>query len=549
MSGADDWRDPPGTPDPAEAAHLPGNGPGSGAPSAPWAVPGVPLPEPADSSGATSPGAQVAADALAALADGIDSLVELGDAGDLLRLDEASLVDLVREFETARNRMQTIDHRLAHAIDESRIWARHGARTPAAWLSRLLKISPRAARLRFDGADELLDTSSWAGSSPAALPDVAAAVRRGELNDEQLPAVYRCIRELRSDPELPTEAFSAAEAQLIKHARSFGPADLNKLASKIVDVCLPEGTEPKDRLAHERRQVFIGPLRGKGTATLHGTLNATARENLLAVLGPLSAPKPATRDADGVIIARDERTAAQRMHDALEDACLRLLRSGSLPDSGGSPATVHVHIGIDDLLRTASYAPSDATSDGTDGHAAYSDGAADRRSGRGRGMAESDREGEGARRWEATSRGQITTTDGTRLSMAQLIRLAAEADIIPTYLDATGNIVCYGRARRTASAAQTQALIGRDGGCSFPGCDSPPAWCERHHIVPWLRGGQTDLDNLTLLCIYHHRWFEFAGWACRLVGGLPHWVPPAHIDPERRPLLHYRIARLHPRRE
>jgi hypothetical protein len=52
-----------------------------------------------------------------------------------------------------------------------------------------------------------------------------------------------------------------------------------------------------------------------------------------------------------------------------------------------------------------------------------------------------------------------------------------------------------GRSRRIASRTQTIALIARDGGCSFPGCDHPPEWCERHHIVEWVNGGETNLDK------------------------------------------------------
>ena len=64
-----------------------------------------------------------------------------------------------------------------------------------------------------------------------------------------------------------------------------------------------------------------------------------------------------------------------------------------------------------------------------------------------------------------------------------------------------------GRTSRLATTAQTKALVARDGGCSFPGCQHPPEWCERHHIVAWVDGGPTDLDNLTLLCRFHHHQF------------------------------------------
>lgn len=105
------------------------------------------------------------------------------------------------------------------------------------------------------------------------------------------------------------------------------------------------------------------------------------------------------------------------------------------------------------------------------------------------------------------------------------------------------------RHRRLASRGQTIALCARDGGCSFPGCDRPPEWCERHHIIDWADGGETNLDNLTLLCSYHHHQFAARGWTCRINGDrLPEWRPPRWIDPQQRPLMNGRIrARLLPR--
>ena len=87
-------------------------------------------------------------------------------------------------------------------------------------------------------------------------------------------------------------------------------------------------------------------------------------------------------------------------------------------------------------------------------------------------------------------------------------------------------VLNLGRMRRIATLGQTIALIARDHGCSFPGCDTPPEWCERHHIRAWIDGGETNLDNLTLLCRYHHHTFATRGWTCRLnADGLPDMDP------------------------
>jgi hypothetical protein len=88
-----------------------------------------------------------------------------------------------------------------------------------------------------------------------------------------------------------------------------------------------------------------------------------------------------------------------------------------------------------------------------------------------------------------------------------------------------------GRTSRVVTAAQRAALAIRDGGCVFPGCDRPPAWCEAHHLVHWLHGGPTDLANLALLCRAHHRAVHEGGWRLardpdgRLAATPPHRRP------------------------
>jgi hypothetical protein len=62
------------------------------------------------------------------------------------------------------------------------------------------------------------------------------------------------------------------------------------------------------------------------------------------------------------------------------------------------------------------------------------------------------------------------------------------------------------------SAAQRAALVVRDGGCGFPGCRRPLAWCEAQHLWHWLDGGPTDLSNLALVCRAHHRAVHEGGW-------------------------------------
>jgi hypothetical protein len=129
-------------------------------------------------------------------------------------------------------------------------------------------------------------------------------------------------------------------------------------------------------------------------------------------------------------------------------------------------------------------------------------------------------------------------------------RIADEADLWPIIIDRHGVPLALGRSQRLASKGQTLALIARDGGCSFPGCTHPAAWCDRHHILDWILGGNSDLNNLTLLCRYDHTHFLQKGWTCRInTDGLPEWTPPSWIDPEQRPQINPRIRRLNTQRQ
>src|SRR5690606_37443945 len=83
-------------------------------------------------------------------------------------------------------------------------------------------------------------------------------------------------------------------------------------------------------------------------------------------------------------------------------------------------------------------------------------------------------------------------------------RLLFDAQVSRFIVDPEGVPLEMGRSTRTVTPAQMRALAIRDGGCTWPGCERPPEWCDGHHIVHWVDGGPTDLDNLCLYCRRHH---------------------------------------------
>jgi len=38
----------------------------------------------------------------------------------------------------------------------------------------------------------------------------------------------------------------------------------------------------------------------------------------------------------------------------------------------------------------------------------------------------------------------------------------------------------------------------------FTGCGAPTHWCDVHHLIEWINGGVTSLENSALLCERHH---------------------------------------------
>lgn len=437
------------------------------------------------------------AEAFGLLRRGYQRLLDIGDRGDLCALGPERLIDVAQRLEAHRSSLLAIDTGIIEAAREERLDEYTCSRSVAMALAEVLRISRATARARVARAEQLMPQHAFSlGTASAKLPVLAEAVRGGQVTCDQAGVIGSAMRLLGGNPQVGDEQARQAEQALVAQAASLGADDLRVVAAKLDEVLLPDGVLPREELTEARRGLTISAQRGDGTHTINGSLTPVAHARLMSVLSPLSAPRPA-EDPMGA----DRRTAAQRLHDALEDAASRLLDTAGLPRSGGTPATVHVTIDAD---RLSAAVASDPT------------------------------------RW-APTRAVGRTGFGDRLTFAEIARLAEQACLIPTFLSATGGIVGYGRNRRCASEGQTNALIARDAGCSFPSCDAPPDWCERHHVVPWYRGGQTDLDNLTLVCGYHHREFGRRGWRVAISGGLPTWTPPTWLDREQRPMRNVRV--------
>jgi hypothetical protein len=90
-------------------------------------------------------------------------------------------------------------------------------------------------------------------------------------------------------------------------------------------------------------------------------------------------------------------------------------------------------------------------------------------------------------------------------------RLACDAKVLVSADGPNGQSLNLGRTRRDPSDAQRIAIRRRDKGCRFPGC-SHTEFTDVHHLLHWIDGGCTDMDNLVELCDEHHRCVHEMGW-------------------------------------
>jgi hypothetical protein len=97
------------------------------------------------------------------------------------------------------------------------------------------------------------------------------------------------------------------------------------------------------------------------------------------------------------------------------------------------------------------------------------------------------------------------------LPIESVKRLLCDGSLVLVAEDAGGNPLDVGRKQRTVSTPLRRALYARDRGCTFPGCHRK-RYLDGHHLTHWVDGGETSLENTTLLCTHHHRLLHEGGF-------------------------------------
>jgi hypothetical protein len=343
---------------------------------------------------------------------------------------------------------------------------------------------------------------------------------------------------------LPEEVRGEADVILLGAAATGSElVDLGALAAELQRLCGRPDTDGDDGFSDRslRLETTFG-----GAGKLDGDLTPECAAALGAVLESLG--KPAGPE--------DLRTKWQRRHDALEEACRRLIAAGGLPDRAGQPTQIVLHMDLDRLRglpgapdAEAAWAGAATAPPGADCDAALvpvvtgrvDPDVLDRLAAAllhpAAGEPATAASSSTASHPGATQRGaHDSAADAARqaraVRAARRIVLAEAADL----LSGPGGLAAYLRTRlapgtvasvslpldigaitETIPVHLRRAVAVRDRHCRFPGCDQPVAACQPHHIIPRSQGGPTCLTNLLALCSFHHliaihRW----GWGIAL---------------------------------
>ncbi len=395
------------------------------------------------------------------------------------KLQHPDLLAVGQLLESIGRSVYAAQVRWAGEVDDTDLAAQLSVSSTRVLLRDTLRITAGDAAGRVRAARCTLEHDPISGGHvPARLPLLGAALDDGTVGEGHVAVITQAIQALPRT--LDAELVESAERLLVDTARDTDPAQVALAARHLANILDQDGPEPDEREPVCRMELRLGRRNPRtGLTPLTGTLDDETVEAFRQVTDPLTTPTPA---ADGV---KEPRPPALRLAQAHAAVLRRCLDAGDGPSVGGQVPHISVTIAYDPLRQAISGAALDFA-------------------------------------------GPVPA--GTAR------RIACDAAILPMVLGGASQVLDVGRAQRLFTPAQRRALTERDRGCAWPGCDRPPGWTQAHHIVSWLDGGPTDLDNGVLLCLFHHQQAHQSEWTITLgTDRRPDFIPPTWIDPRQHP--------------
>ena len=321
-----------------------------------------------------------------------------------------------------------------------------------------LRITPGEITRRFKLAARIRPRRSLTGPPlPAQLPELAAAVQAGDVGEDHIRAVCRAVDVLPASVSPPDVA--NAERRLVEHAGKVDAKVVEQLGQRIADYLNPDGLFTDGDRAR-RRGLHLGPQGPDDMSRLSGWIDPEARAYFEAIEAAVRPGRHQPDDAE-----RDDRTPAQRCHDAFKLGMETAIASGRMGVHRGHLVTVVVTTTLAEINQAA-HAVADQS---------------------------------------VPMPAPARTGGGSRLPMSDLIRLAARAiHYLAVFDDHTERPLYLGRQKRIATADQRLICHARDHGCTRPNCLVPGYRSEVHHSPDWAKGGRTDADKLFFACGCDH---------------------------------------------
>jgi hypothetical protein len=419
-----------------------------------------------------------------------------------------STEELAREIQSLARRISRATHRMLEliaAFDRRGGWKAGGHRSCAHWLHVETGLSLGAAREKVRTARAL-----------TAMPQTSQAMKQGKLPYSKVRALSRAAEDV-ADPQ--------AEARLVARAKRQTTAQVEQMIRGFKHLGGRVEEAELERRRHAARYLSIRPD-GNGMYQLRGTLPAEVGALLMRAV---EAAGDALFREEGA--ARSQKEEAARSREERAGGSREEAPEGSRPNQPKLTPSQRRADAMGLLAERALAAGFGGGGADHDGGVADRDEAVadpDTAAGGGASCCACDApplSGTRAERYQVflhvdpgtlQAEGEIGRShleDGTRVSAETSRRLTCDAGVVQVTAGADGSVLDVGRRTRTIPPAVRRALQVRDGGCRFPGCGL--RFTEAHHLVHWADGGETTLDNLVLLCRFHHRRVHEDGFGVR----------------------------------
>src|SRR3984885_5645836 len=426
-------------------------------------------------------------------------------AGDL---DGAARADALEQLGAITSLLGAATNGILRRFDAGDDHDADGYANSAAWLASKTRLGRKDAKaavrqMRLLGRHPLLDAATATGAVTVSwAKEIAGGT--GRIDHEELQS--------EADQILVDAATAGADLD-----------DLKLLAQAAYEAWRAQEPDPEEDPAGrgfgDRYLLLDTTMDGAGH--IRGDLTPECSAALAAVIDALGKNRG----------PEDLRTAQQRYHDALQEACELLIRAKMIPDRAGADTRVDVTIPLSDLLAM-------------DGASAVEDTWLRARAGEHGYLAGKDAEAiscdamivpvvTGSPQWDliremihlvTEAYNHASTKAGTPLppeawealqyALAKLaigfvsgpgaLASALRRSLLDAPFNGKSAILDVGYAD-TIPEYIRKAVIARDKGCAWPrGCNRRPAHCDVHHVKHKRHGGKTSVRDCVMLCQYHH---------------------------------------------